>query len=284
MRASVCLGEIAVAQVQAAVRQALAEAAPRERPDLASRRFTWLYARSQVQLKYRYTSLGFLWNVLEPALFLGVLSLVFSVVNRMSIADYAVFLFSALVPWRYFEKVVNTCMDSIVQGDWLLKKLPVSPFALPLSRWMLASVEFGFSFAVVLALLTALHHRWTVHFLALPLAALLWSLAGLGAGLLAAVLFTFFRDVRPLVQLLLMFAFFSAPILFKPVFPAGRCRPRSWPGTRSPTWRRCSRSRSTGRAGPTPDWRSRPSRPRRPWRGRGGLGAARAAVLLRVTP
>ncbi|HET8645453.1 MAG TPA: hypothetical protein VFO85_08205 [Vicinamibacteria bacterium] len=190
--------------------------------DLASRRFTWLYARSQVKLKYRYTSLGFLWNLLEPALFLGVLSFVFSVVNRMSIADYAVFLFSALVPWRYFEKVVNTCMDSIVQGDWLIKKLPVSPFALPLSRWMVASVEFGFSFAVVLALVSALHRSWTVHVLALPAAALFWSLAGLGAGLLAAALFTFFRDVRPLVQLALMFAFFSAPILFKPdLFPAG---------------------------------------------------------------
>ena len=190
--------------------------------DLASRRFTWLYARSQVKLKYRYTSLGFLWNLLEPALFLGVLSFVFSVVNRMSIADYAVFLFSALIPWRYFEKVVNTCMDSIVQGDWLIKKLPVSPFALPLSRWMVASVEFAFSFAVVLALVAALHERWTVHVAVLPLAALLWSLAGLGAGLLAAALFTFFRDVRPLVQLALMFAFFSAPILFRPdLFPAG---------------------------------------------------------------
>lgn len=190
--------------------------------DLPSRRFTWLHARSQVKLKYRYTSLGFLWNLLEPALFLGVLSFVFSVVNRMSIADYAVFLFAALVPWRYLEKVVNGCMDSIVQGDWLIKKLPVSPFALPLSRWMVASVEFGFSFAVVLVLLGLWRHHWTAHVLVLPLAALLWSLAGLGAGLLAAALFTFFRDVRPLVQLALMFAFFSAPILFKPdLFPAG---------------------------------------------------------------
>jgi lipopolysaccharide transport system permease protein len=76
--------------------------------DRASRRFTWLYAKSQLRLKYRYTALGFLWNLLEPGLFLGVLSFVFSVVNRMRIADYAVFLFSALVPWRYFEKVVTT--------------------------------------------------------------------------------------------------------------------------------------------------------------------------------
>jgi ABC-type polysaccharide/polyol phosphate export permease len=190
--------------------------------DQPSRRFTWLYAGSQIKLKYRYTSLGFLWNLLEPALYLGVLTLLFSVINRMSMGDYAVFLFSALVPWRYFEKVVNTSMDSIVQGDWLIKKLPVSPFALPLARWMVASVEFGFSFAVVVLLLAAVRHPWSVHLVALPAAAVAWAVAGLGAGMLAAVLFTFFRDVRPLVQLALMFGFFSAPILFKPdLFPAG---------------------------------------------------------------
>jgi ABC-type polysaccharide/polyol phosphate export permease len=190
--------------------------------DPASRRFTWLYARSQLALKYRYTALGFLWNLLEPALHLGVLSLVFSVVNRMRVQEYAVFLFSALVPWRYFEKVVLTCMDAIVQGDWLLRKLPVSLFALPVARWLVASAEFGFSFAALLLVLAALEERWTVHCLVLPLAALPWSFLGLGVGLASAALFTFFRDIRPVVQTALMFAFFSAPILFRAdLFPVG---------------------------------------------------------------
>jgi len=184
--------------------------------DRASRRFTWLYAQSQIDLKYRYTSLGFLWNVLEPALYLGVLSVVFSVVNRMRVDDYAVFLFSALVPWRYLEKVVNTCTDSIVQGDWLIKKLPVSPFALPLARWMVATAEFGFSFLAVFGFFAVLKSRWTIHCLVLPLAAIPWSLFGLGLGLLCATLFTFFRDIRPIVQMGLVLAFFSAPILFHP--------------------------------------------------------------------
>ena len=181
----------------------------------ASRRFTWLYAKSEVKLKYRYTLLGVLWNLLDPLLYLGVLSLVFSVVNRMQLRDYAVFLFSALVPWRYFEKIVATCMDSIVQGDWLLKKLPVSPFALPLTRWMVASVEFGFSFLAVSLVLAALKTRFTIHCVVLPLSAAVWSIFGLGLGLVCAVLFTFFRDIRPIVNMCLMFAFFSAPILFR---------------------------------------------------------------------
>jgi len=183
--------------------------------DLVARRFTWLYALTQLKLKYRYTSLGFFWNFLEPALYLAVLSLVFSVVNKMDMRDYAVFLFGALLPWRYFEKVVNTCMESIVGGDWLLKKMYVSPFSLPLARWIVATAELFFSLTVMFAFLAALRHPWTVHLTILPLAILPWAMLGLGMGFISAVLFTFFRDVRTIVQLVLMLIFFTSPILFK---------------------------------------------------------------------
>ena len=85
--------------------------------------FIWYYTLSHLKLKYRYTSLGVVWNFLEPALYLGILSLVFSVVNRMNIQDYVIFLFSALIPWRYLERAVNTASESIVTGDWLLKNM-----------------------------------------------------------------------------------------------------------------------------------------------------------------
>jgi len=190
--------------------------------DPRSRRFTRLYAWSQIKLKYRYTYLGFLWNFLEPGLYLLVLSAVFSFVNRMNVGDYAVFLFSGLVPWRYFEKTVNVCMDSLVQGDWLLKKLPVSVFALPLARWIVATVEFAFAFVAVALVLLALKPGWSVHCLVLPVSFLPWALLGLGLGLLTASLFTFFRDLRPIVQLGLLLLFFTAPILFHAdLFPAG---------------------------------------------------------------
>ncbi|UCF65730.1 MAG: ABC transporter permease [bacterium] len=184
--------------------------------DLISWRFTWQYSKDQLKLKYRYTTLGFLWNFLEPAIYLTVLSVVFSLVNRMNISDYAVFLFSALVPWRYFEKIVNTCTDAIVGGDWLLKKMYVSPLSFPMTRWIVASVEFIFSLVIVLVVFVLLKDSWTIHPIIIPLTIIPWSLLGLGLGMIAAVLFTFFRDIRPIIQMLLMVGFFTAPILFKP--------------------------------------------------------------------
>ena len=183
--------------------------------------FLALYTKSQLKLKYRHTHLGILWNVLEPALYLTILSIIFSVVNRMDMADYAVYLFGALVPWRYFERTTSLMMESIVGGDWLLKKMPASPFLFPLSRWLMATVEFLISFAVVLVLFSVIKRTWTVHCVILPLAILPWAVFGLGTGLICAVIFVFFRDIRQIVQMLLMFLFFTSPILFRADLFAG---------------------------------------------------------------
>jgi len=182
--------------------------------DKRSLRFTWYYSLSQLKSKYRYTLLGYLWNFIEPALYLVILSLVFAVINRMNISDYAVFLFSALVPWRYFEKVVNLVMESLVNGEWLMKKMYVSPFAFPLNRLITASFEFLFSIIVAFVLFAFLKENWTIHLVIIPLAVIPWAIFGFGLGLICAVLYTFFRDVKPLVQMILTLTFFTSPILF----------------------------------------------------------------------
>lgn len=186
-----------------------------ENLDIKSIRFIWSYSLSQIKLKYRYTFLGFLWNFLEPALYLIILSLVFSVINKMNIRDYAVFLFSALVPWRYFEKIVNTLTDSIVQGEWLHKKMFVSQFAFPLNRWLTATIEFFFGIIVAFMIFSYLKTNWTIHLIVLPISILPWAIFGMGIGMIFSVLYTFFRDIKPFVQLLLTLTFFTSPILFK---------------------------------------------------------------------
>ena len=190
--------------------------------DKPSLRFSWHYAKSQLKIKYRYTLLGFLWNFLEPALYLVILSLVFAVINRMNIEDYAVFLFSALVPWRYFEKVVNLIMESIVNGEWLHKKMYVSPFAFPINRWIIAGFEFLFSITVAFILFAFLKKDWSIHLIILPVSFIPWAITGLGMGMICAVLYTFFRDIKPFVQLVLTLTFFTSPILFnRSVFEPG---------------------------------------------------------------
>jgi ABC-type polysaccharide/polyol phosphate export permease len=177
--------------------------------------FLRAYAFAQIKLRYRHTSLGILWNVLEPVLYLGTLSMIFSAINGMALADYAVYLFSALVPWRYFEATVLGVMESIIAGEWLLKKLAISYFIFPLTRWLVAAIDFLCAFAVVLCILSFVKPAWTIHVFILPVSIILTSAAALGMGMLLAVAYTFFRDIKPLATTGLMLTFFSGPILFK---------------------------------------------------------------------
>jgi ABC-type polysaccharide/polyol phosphate export permease len=196
---------------------------PESRPGVSARRPTAFetgrralaLARYQFRLKYRHTLLGVAWNVLEPALFLGVLTFVFAVVNDMKVAEYAVFLFCTLVPWRYFEGTVTGCTESVVGGEWLLRRMPVSPFVFPLARWLLTSLEFAFAYPVALVAIAVLKPGLGLPLLVVPLGLLVWSAAALGLGMLCATAYVFLRDVRTLVQISLMLAFFSSPILVR---------------------------------------------------------------------
>lgn len=177
--------------------------------------FVWLYSLSQVALRYRHTFLGLLWNIAEPALYLSVLGIVFSAMNRMSLQDYVVYLFAALVPWRYFEHASISTMESIVGGDWLLKKMAVSAFVFPVSRWLVATIDFSVAYAVSLVILAFIKPQWTIHVLAIPFSIALCGAAALGLGMVLAVVYTFFRDIKPLVTMGLMLAFFSGPVLYR---------------------------------------------------------------------
>lgn len=133
----------------------------------------------------------------------------------MKIDDYAVFLFSALIPWRYFENTVFGATESIVNGSWLLKKMYISPLVFPLIQWIVTSIEFLHSFIVVLLILIFIKKSWTIHMIILPLAIIPWSMLGIGIGLICSTIFVFFRDFRPMVQMFINFSFFSSPILLK---------------------------------------------------------------------
>jgi homopolymeric O-antigen transport system permease protein len=189
------------------------EPAPRPRAHFGE--FALLYAVSQMKVRYRQAWLGRLWNLLEPLLFLAVLTVVFSVLNQASVRDFAVYLFAGLVPWRYLERSIMGCVDSIADGGWLLRRIAAPAFVLPLTAWLQASVDFVFSLLALALVLALLADSWTIHLACVLPAALLVGALGLGVGTMFAVLNVFARDVKPLLQFTLMLLFFSSPVLIK---------------------------------------------------------------------
>jgi ABC-type polysaccharide/polyol phosphate export permease len=103
---------------------------------------------------------------------------------------------------------------------WAGARVPY--FYFPASELGAQLVDFLVSFVTLLVLLLLFHGSLHRQMLILPLSVLLWLLIAAGAGLCLSVIFVFFRDIRPIVQMGLMLALFSSTVFFKPETLSGQ--------------------------------------------------------------
>lgn len=186
------------------------------------RNFLLLHTRDLVRLRFRGACLGLAWNILQPALYLVMLGFVFAVVNRSNYGDFVVYLFAGLVPWRFFEQACDAMTASIASSAVFTRGFCIPYFYFPASELGAQLTDFLVSFVTLLAVLQIFHASWHVQMLVLPLSVLVWVMITAGAGLCLSVIFVFFRDIRPIVQMGLMLALFSSTVFFKPATLSGR--------------------------------------------------------------
>ncbi len=81
--------------------------------------FRWLVYElvlRNVSLRYRGSLLGFLWTFLNPILFVGIYTLVFSVYLKAGIHNFALFVLAGMVPYTCFSASVLQGTTSILDG------------------------------------------------------------------------------------------------------------------------------------------------------------------------
>lgn len=192
-------------------------------PDLIrSREVLWDLIWKDFRIRYRYALMGFLWAILEPLMLCLILTFVFSFVFQLrnldptieSRWDFAALLLCALIPWQFFSHGVNTSANSLVDHRDLVGKIYFPREIVPLSTVGIAAVNFFFSFLVLLVLLAAFGRP--------PGAAAGWALVLIliqgalicGLSLFLAAANVKFRDIKYMLDVALVFAFYATPIFY----------------------------------------------------------------------
>ena len=106
------------------------------------RELIWALALKELRVRYKRSVLGFLWALLNPALLMVVLTLVFGTIMRFSIDHYAVFLLSMLLPWTFFSQSLAYSVESIVGNGDLLKKVRVARLVFPVAAVVSNIINF----------------------------------------------------------------------------------------------------------------------------------------------
>ena len=106
------------------------------------REFLVLSVRTQLSLKYRNSTLGFLWSMLNPALYLVVFYIVFQLILEQRDPAFAIFLLSGLLVWNLFSTGLAGATGSVVGNAGLVKKVTFPREILPLAAVGAALVHF----------------------------------------------------------------------------------------------------------------------------------------------
>ena len=154
--------------------------------------------------------------MLQPLLMMVIFTAVFSKLARIPSdgAPYALFAYTALLPWTLFNTAVTSGTNSLVSHTQLITKVYFPREILPLTYLVAALFDFLMGL-VVLALLMAWYRvPLSAHAIAvIPLLALLsgWALAVM---LVLAALQVRFRDVGVALPVVIQLWMFASPVIY----------------------------------------------------------------------
>jgi lipopolysaccharide transport system permease protein len=180
------------------------------------RELLYFFVWRDIKIRYKQTAIGAAWAVLQPLLTMLIFSLFFGRLAHIPSQGlpYAIFYYSALLPWMYFAAALQNATNAIVENQRLITKVYFPRLALPFSSVLSGLVDFGISFLMFVVLMIYYGIRPGAAALWLPAFLLLSIATALGVGLWLSALNAIYRDVRYVLPFLVQFWMFASPVAY----------------------------------------------------------------------
>ena len=149
----------------------------------------------EIKRKYARSVLGIVWSVLNPLLFMIVMSLVFSGYTLNS-TTYPVYYITGFTMWTMFNTATTTSMTAFEDNKNLFQKTKLPRVIFVLSRDYTALVNLGFSCIALLIVLACFRVRlnWTVIIFFVDV--IFEMIFSIGVSFILATIYVFYKDIK----------------------------------------------------------------------------------------
>ena len=180
------------------------------------RELLYFLSWKEIKVRYKQTALGIGWAIIQPFFTMLVFSLFFGKLAKMPSdgVPYPLFAYAALVPWTFFSNGLIQSSNSLVNNANLLQKVYFPRLIMPISSILSSTVDFVFSFIVLIAMMLFYGILPTVNIVWLPFFMLLALGTALGGGLWLSAINVQYRDVRYVIPFLIQVWLFATPIAY----------------------------------------------------------------------
>ncbi|HEY0305400.1 MAG TPA: ABC transporter permease [Longimicrobiales bacterium] len=170
-----------------------------------------------IKVKYKQTTLGITWAVIQPVLNTVIFTIVFGRfigVRTPGNVPYEIFAFSSMLMWGFFAAGLSSASGSVVGNANLISKVYFPRLIVPVAGVAGALPDFVIGFMLLLIVMPFYGILPGVTTLLTPIFLLLAIITALGVGIWLAALTARYRDFRYVLPFLVQFWFFASPVAY----------------------------------------------------------------------
>lgn len=169
-----------------------------------------------IKTRYAQSILGVGWAVIQPLFSMVVFTVVFGKLANISSdgVPYAIFSYTALVPWTYFAASLTGSSSSLLGASGMITKVYFPRLVIPIAPVLAKLVDFFIALVILFGLMLWFRIAPTLGVLALPVLIPLMMLTAAGLGMWFTALAVQYRDVKYALNFAVQLLMYAAPVVY----------------------------------------------------------------------
>lgn len=187
-----------------------------------NKRLIWNLSKNDFKTKFAGSYFGIIWAFVQPVVTVLVYWFVFEkALNAGTQATkdginvpYVLWLISGLVPWFFFSEALGTGTGSLVEYDYLVKKVVFKISTLPVVKIMSSLFVHAFFLTFMLVLFSCYGYFPDLYTLQIVYYSLAMVLMVLGIVYATSAILVFFKDLSQFISIFLQIGMWMTPIMW----------------------------------------------------------------------
>jgi len=169
-----------------------------------------------IKTRYSQSILGVGWAIVQPVFSMIVFTIVFGNLAKVNSegVPYAIFSYTALVPWTFFSTSLTSASGSLINSKNLLTKVYFPRMVIPISPVLGKLIDFGISFLILIGLMIWFGVRPTIWALMIPVFIIIMVLTSAGVGMWLTALSIQYRDIRYGSDFFVQLLMYASPVIY----------------------------------------------------------------------